>query len=82
MHEECIGYTFEESRLNCMLHSSTDKGLENARGIQTGVKKSDFTLTSPEISLCFEKNRQKRCKHEPKCKDVHCVRKALKLISW
>ena len=82
MHEECIGYTFEQSSLNCILHSSTDEGLENTRGTQTGVKKSDYTLTLPEISLCFEKNRQKRCKREPKCQDIDCVRKALKTYNY
>ena len=50
MNEECIGYTFEQSSLNCMLHSSTDKGLENTRGTQTGVKKSDYTLTLPDLN--------------------------------
>ena len=80
--EKCAGYTFEQSKFNCILHSSTDKGFEHTRGKQTGVKKSDYSLSLPEISLCFEKNRQKRCKREPKCQHVDCLRKALKLISW
>ena len=80
--EKCVGYTFEQSRFNCILHSSTDKGFEHTRGKQTGVKRTDYSLSLPEISLCFEKNRQRRCKREPKCQHVDCLRKALKVTNW
>ena len=74
---KCIAYTFEQSRLNCILHSSTDKGLTHTRGKQTGTKKTDYILSLPEISLCSEQNRQKRCKREPKCQHVDCKRNIL-----
>ena len=74
---ECVAYTFEQSRLNCILHSSTDKGLTHTRGKQTGTKKTDYILSLPEISLCSEQNRQKRCKREPKCQHVDCKRNIL-----
>ena len=41
------------------------------------MKKPDYTLSLPEISICSEMNRRKRCKHEPKCQDVNCLRNAL-----
>ena len=72
---KCVGYTFEESQLNCILHSSIDKGLTLTRGKQTGKKKSDYILSLPDVSLCSENNRQERCKEEPKCQHVDCNRK-------
>ena len=41
------------------------------------MKKPDYILSLPEMSICFEKNRRKRCKHEPKCQHVNCLRNAL-----
>ena len=78
---KCAGYTFEESQLNCILHSSIDKGLTHTRGKQTGTKKADYILSLPEMSLCSEKNRQERCKHEPKCQHVDCERNNLKKLN-
>ena len=71
---KCVAYTFEQSKFNCVLHSSTNKGLTQTRGKQTGTKKTDYTLSLPEMSLCSEQNRQKRCKREPKCQHVDCNR--------
>ena len=72
---KCVGYTFEQSRFKCILHSSLTKGLTpRARGKQTGTKKTDYILSLPEISLCSDQNRRKRCKREPKCRDVDCIR--------
>ena len=73
---ECVAYTFEQSRLSCILHSSIDKGQRYTRGKQTGMKKPDYNLSLPEISLCAEENRQKRCRQEPKCQHVNCIRNA------
>ena len=71
---KCAAYTFVQSRLSCVLHSSTNKGLTHTRGKQTGTKKPDYILSLPEISLCTEQNRQKRCTREPKCQHVDCIR--------
>ena len=59
-----------------MLHSSTHQGLQYSSGKQIGTKKTNYILSLPEISLCFEKNRKKRCKREPKCQYVDCLRNA------
>ena len=80
MHQKCVAYTFDESQLNCILHSSTDNGHKYSRGKQTGEKKIDFILSLPEISLCFHKNRHLRCKSEPKCEHVNCLRNALEFL--
>ena len=82
----CIAYTFEQSRLNCILHSSIEKGLRYTRGKQTGMKKPDYVLSLPEMSFCSEKNRERRCRREPKCKHVNCLRNAqecfLRRLKW
>ena len=74
---ECVAYTFQQSRLICTLHSSIAKGLRYTRGKQTGMKKPDYILSLPEMSICFEQNRKKRCKREPKCPHINCLRNAL-----
>ena len=76
MIAKCVAYTFEQSELNCILYSSTEKGKKYARGKQTGIKKQDYILSLPEISYCSEENRQRRCRNEPKCGDVDCLRNA------
>ena len=73
---KCVAYTFEKSKLHCVLHSSTDHGLRYARGKQTGIKKPNYILSLPEISFCAEKNRKRRCRREPKCNHVNCLRNA------
>ena len=60
-----------------MLHSSINMGLKFTRGKQTGIKKTDYILSLPEVSFCSEKNRKKRCRREPKCQHVNCLRNAL-----
>ena len=75
---ECIAYTFEQSKLICILHSSTNKGQRYIRGKQTGTKKTDFILSLPGMSYCSEKIRKKRCRREPKCHHVNCLRNAQK----
>ena len=74
---KCVAYTFEQSKLVCMLHSSINMGLKFTRGKQTGIKKTDYILSLPEVSFCSEKNRKKRCRREPKCQHVNCLRNAL-----
>ena len=74
MIAECVAYTFEQSRLNCTLHTSTAKGQKFFRGKQTGLKKENYTLSLPEISYCSDKNRKRRCRREPKCSHVDCFR--------
>ena len=74
---KCVAYTFEQSNLVCMLHSSIDMGLKFTRGKQTGIKKTDYILSLPEVSFCAEKNRKKRCRREPKCQHVNCLRNVL-----
>ena len=76
MIAECVAYTFEQSKLNCVLHSSIEKGQKYTRGKQTGFKKPNFILSLPEISYCSEINRKRRCRSEPKCSDVDCLRNA------
>ena len=76
LHVKCVAYTFEQLRLSCILHGSTDKGQKYIRGKQTGVKKTDYILSLPQISYCFDKNRQKRCRREPNCHHVNCLRNA------
>ena len=61
----------------CSLYSSIVKGLKYTPGKETGMKKTDYNLTLPEVSICVEENRQKRCKQEPKCQHVNCLRNAL-----
>ena len=78
MKNECAAYTFDKSRMTCVLHASIDKGTTKKRRKETGVKKENFTLSLPEMTLCANKNRQKRCKREPKCRHVNCVRNAKK----
>ena len=41
------------------------------------MKKPDHILSLPEMSICSEMNRKKRCRHEPKCQHVNCLRNAL-----
>ena len=60
--------------MTCVLHGSIDKGTTKKRRKQTGVKKTDYTLSLPEMDLCSNKNRQKRCKREPKCRHANCIR--------
>ena len=78
MQNECAAYTFDKSRMICVLHASIDKGTTKKRRKQTGVKKENFTLSLPEMTLCANKNRQKRCKREPKCRHANCIRNAEK----
>ena len=78
---ECIAYTFEQQRLKCNLHSNIEKGQKYIRGKQTGLKKPDYILSLPEISLCSEKNRKRRCRREPKCQHVNCLRTAQECYS-
>ena len=80
LRDECVAYTFSQSQMNCILHSSVDKGLSYTRGQQTGMKKTDYMLSLPEISFCSHKNRQKRCRREPKCQHVDCLRIAWNLV--
>ena len=80
MFVKCVAYTFEKSKLNCILHSSTNQGLRYARGKQTGLKKPNYVLSLPEISFCADKNRKRRCRREPKCHHVNCLRNALECI--
>ena len=80
MIAECVAYTFEQSKLNCILHSSIGKGRKYARGKQTGSKKPDFILSLPEINYCSEENRQRRCRDEPKCEHVDCLRNAPEIL--
>ena len=80
LHSKCVAYTFEQSRLICILHSSTDKGQKYTRGKQTGVKKTDFKLSLPEISRCFDQTRERRCRREPKCNHVDCFRNAQEFL--
>ena len=76
MLAECVAYTFEQARLSCNLHSSIQMGQRYTRGKQTGRKKPDYILSIPEMSFCSEKNRKRRCRWEPKCENVNCLRKA------
>ena len=76
MHNKCVAYTFQQTKLECILHSSIDRGQKYIRGKQSGLKKTENVLSLPEISLCSEKNRQRRCRREPKCYHVDCFRNA------
>ena len=77
---KCVAYTFEHSRLNCMLYSSSDKGQRYTRGKMTGVKKTDFILSLPELSFCAEKLRKMRCRREPTCHHIKCPRNAQEIF--
>ena len=81
LHSKCVAYTFEQGQLHCALHSSTENGKSYRRGKQIGLKKTDFILSLPEISVCSEQRRERRCRHEPKCEDVNCFRKASKFFA-
>ena len=81
MVAKCVAYTFKQAELKCILHSSTEKGLKSAPGKQTGLKKSDFILSLPEMDFCSEKRRKRRCRWEPNCDHVNCFRNAPK-TSW
>ena len=76
LNNKCVAYTFQQTQLICILHSSVDQGQKYIRGKQTGLKKTDYILSLPEISLCSDKNRQRRCRNEPKCHHVNCLRNA------
>ena len=76
MHGKCLAYTFQQTEMKCSLHSITDRGQRYVRGLQTGLKKTDYILSLPELSFCSDKNRQRRCRREPKCHHVDCLRKA------
>ena len=78
MQNKCVAYTFDKSRMTCALHASLDKGTTKKRTKQTGVKKTDYTLSLQEMNFCANKNRKKRCKLESKCRHVKCVRIAEK----
>ena len=82
MIAKCVAYTFEQSKLNCALHSSTGKGQRYARGKQTGFKKQNYILPLLEISYCSEMNRKRRCRSEPKCNHVDCLRNAPERKLW
>ena len=77
-NEKCKAYTFQQSPLDCVLHSSIDGGMRPTRGHQTGVKKTDWTLSLPQMEICDNLNRRKRCKREAKCSNVNCLRIVLK----
>ena len=74
LESKCVAYTFEKSKMTCNLHSSTDHGTIESPKQQTGVKKTDFILSLPEISLCSDKNRRARCIREPRCRHIDCLR--------
>ena len=74
LESKCVAYTFEKSKMTCILHSSTDHGTMKSPKQQTGVKKADFILSLPEISLCSDKNRRARCIREPRCRHINCLR--------
>ena len=76
MHDKCVAYTFQQNNLKCILHSRTDQGQKYFRGKQTGLKKNDFIQSLPEISFCSNENRRRRCRREPKCHHVNCLRRA------
>ena len=76
MHDKCIAYTFQQTQMKCILHSRTDQGQRYVRGKQTGLKKADNILSLPEISICSNENRRRRCRREPKCHHVNCLRNA------
>ena len=76
MIAKCVAYTFEQSERKCILHSSIENGQKYARGKQTGSKKPDYILPLLEISYCSETNRKRRCRSEPKCNHVDCLRNA------
>ena len=76
MQDKCVAYTFQQIKLKCTLHSTIDKGQRYIRGKQTGLKKTDYILSLPEINFCSDKNRQRRCSREPKCHHVDCLRNA------
>ena len=71
---KCVAYTYEEAGPRCILHSSNARGLKFTPGKQTGVKRGDFVLSFLEMSFCFEKRRKRRCRREPNCDHVHCLR--------
>ena len=64
--------------MTCVLHASIQKGTMKKRKTQSGVKKADYILSLPEMNLCSNINRQKRCKREPKCRHIDCLRNAQK----
>ena len=76
MQTKCLAYTFDKSRMKCTLHASIAKGTTIKRRKQIGVKKTDEILSLPEMNFCYYQNRQKRCKREPKCRHVNCMRNA------
>ena len=76
MQDKCVAYTFQQNKLECTLHSTIDKGQRYIRGKQTGLKKSEYILSLPEMSFCSDKNRGRRCRREPKCHHVDCLRSA------
>ena len=78
IQNKCAAYTFDKSRMICVLHANLDKGTTKKRRKQTGVKKADYTLSLPEMNFCSNKNRQKRCKRESKCRHANCIRNAEK----
>ena len=78
METKCVAYTFDKSQMTCILHASIEKGTTRKRKTQSGVKKADYILSLPEMNLCSNKNRQKRCKREPKCRHVNCLRNGQK----
>ena len=75
-HGKCEAYTFEKSRLNCKLYPSSNKELRYSRGKEAGLKRTDYLLSPLEISYCSNMNRKRRCRSEPKCNHVNCLRKA------
>ena len=68
--------------MTCILHSSTSDGTIKTTQKQTGVKKTDYILPLPEISLCTDENRRKRCIHEPNCDHIKCLRKCQNLLQF
>ena len=76
-HGRCVAYTFKKLHPpSCTLHARIEKGKIRIQGKQTGVKKTDYVLSLLEISFCYNKNRRRRCRKEPKCHHVNCFRNA------
>ena len=76
MFAQCVAYTYEQARQICILYSNTAKGRKNKHGKKTGLKKDNLIYSLPELSFCAEKRRKRRCRREPNCDHVDCLRNA------
>ena len=81
-NSKCVAFTYEHARLSCTLHSSKAAGVNVKVGKKSGERKDDFILSLAQISMCTEKIRRMRCKREPKCRHVNCLRDAWNYIFW